>query len=165
MRGLVDEYAAIAEGMRNGTLRPRPPQPPMQLWTSQRFSATAPPDAGAENSFCEQFNSMKRSGASYSFGNCTLKDSLKVSVGRDMATAVSISPGPLTYTLKGTFGPHSAALVESDAPRPPVANFGTDLRASADIRELKVARPDARGLDEDVTMLRTHASTGFPSFG
>ena len=53
-------------------------------------------------------------------------------------------PGPQRYALKGCFGPKGAANHISKMRRGPCADFGTDPRFSAELRELK-----AQGIDVD----------------
>lgn len=90
--GLLDEYATIKEAMRSGTLRAQPPEQPMHTWVENRFTHK---NADGYTSFGEHFVSREPSTIAYSFGRCTLKDSLKVSIPNDMSNGrSSISPGP-----------------------------------------------------------------------
>ena len=90
--GIQDEYAVIAQGMRNGTLKEPSPEKPPVLWIEKRFKAVK---GDAVDSFCEQYNSREKSSNSFSFGRCTLQDSMKVSVPKDMTNGMSNdSPGP-----------------------------------------------------------------------
>lgn len=146
--GLQDEYAVIAQGMRNGTLKERPPDEAPKLWTSKRFS----------NSIShESFNSREESSRAFSFGLCTLDTSRKVYISEEMArgTVGAISPGPLAYSLRGSFGPKSAQFSESTASHAPNAHFGTDLRHSAAVRE---AKAKSHPVDAELEYIRTHAS-------
>jgi len=150
--GIQDEYALIAQGMRNGTLKEPPAEKPPELWISKRFSSSK---GESYNGFCEQFDSRAESSKSYSFGLCTLADSLRVSVPKDMSNGMTDdSPGPQMYNIKGTFGKSSAQFSESTARRGPNTQFGTDLRHSADVRELK-----SRGVpvDQELEHLRLHS--------
>jgi hypothetical protein len=135
--GIQDEYAAIAMGMRLGTLPPAGNDQPPPNWISERFAnsylSTSGP--GLAPGFGEQFNSTIRSSTSYSFGNCSRKDATKVFVSRELSKGESITPGPLAYTIPTNLGPNGAAKTVSS--RAPLCYFGTDLKSSADLRELK----------------------------
>ena len=90
--GIQEEYAVIAQGMRNGTLKEPPPEKPPKLWIENRFAAVK---GDGYNSFCEHYNSRELSSNAFSFGLCTLQDSMKVSVPNDMTNGMTNdSPGP-----------------------------------------------------------------------
>ena len=155
--GLQDEYAIIAQGMRAGTLKQKAPEEPPELWISKRFSGTADDSV---NSFCEQYDSRKETSQAFSFGLCTLDVSKKVSVSREMAHSCvgTISPGPLAYSLRGTFGPKSAQHSEASAHHARSTLFGTELRHSQEVREAK-----ARGqpVEAELEHIRTHSNVNF----
>ena len=138
--GIQDEYAAIAEGMRNGTLPPASEdiQPP--LWITKRFAnsalSTATPGDLAPG-FGEQFDATIRSSVAYSFGNCSRKDAAKVYVSQELSKGEDISPGPLAYKIPTNMGPDGSAktVVERSA----MCQFGTDFKNSAELRELKAS--------------------------
>ena len=137
--GIQDEYAAIAEGMRNGTLPPASEDPKPELWIKDRFSnssfSTAGP--GLSPGFGEQFNASIRSSTFYSFGNCSRKDASKVYVSRELSKGEDISPGPLAYKIPTNMGPDGSA--KTVVMRMPMCQFGTDYKNSADLRELKAS--------------------------
>lgn len=90
--GLQEEYATIRDGIKNGSLKMPPREKPRELWTSRRFAANKD---GVYSSMGEHYDARESSSISYSFGKCTLKDSMKVSIPNDMKNGMtSDSPGP-----------------------------------------------------------------------
>ncbi|KAL1493494.1 hypothetical protein AB1Y20_017199 [Prymnesium parvum] len=151
--GLREEYATIKQARRDGTLKPAPPPPPPKLWVASRFAR----DKDAPySSLGERYNSREPSTIAYSFGHCTLEASLKASIPKHTSNGMTVvSPGPQAYTLKGTFGPRSAQFHESKARRGPSPGFGTDLRQSDLLRDLK-----SRGqpVDKEMELVRLHST-------
>lgn len=145
--GIQDEYAAIAEGMRNGTLTPAGDDLPLANPVKDRFAnsylSTAGP--GLAPGFGEQFHSRIKSSTAYSFGNCSRKDATKVYVSKELSLGESISPGPLAYKLPTNMGPDGAAKTVST--RAPMCQFGGDFKNSAELREYK-----ACGIHEGTTV-------------
>ena len=135
--GIQEEYAAIATGMRQGTLPPAPEDTAPPPWISTRFSSSylSTSGPGLAPGFGEQYVSGIRSSTAYSFGNCSRKDATKVFISQELAANPAISPGPLAYTLPTNVGPNGAAKTVST--KYPSAFFATDSRGSADLRELK----------------------------
>ena len=72
---LRQDYLQIAEGVKNGSLRPLEPAAQPVLWnqTNQRFS-NHPLNMCSSMSFGEPFDARMRTSASYSFGNCSRND-------------------------------------------------------------------------------------------
>jgi hypothetical protein len=58
-----------------------------------------------------------------------------VYVSRDLSKGEDISPGPLAYKLPTNMGPDGAA--KTVVVRAPTISFGSDVKNSADLRELK----------------------------
>ena len=145
--GIQAEYAAISEGMRNGTLTPAGDDKPPASWISDRFrnSYLSTSGPGLAPGFGEQFHSDIKSSIAFSFGNCSRNDATKVYVSRELTLGESISPGPLAYKIPTNIGPDGAA--KSVAMRAPMVQFGTDLKNSAELRELK-----ACGIHEGTTV-------------
>eukprot|EP00966_Prymnesium_polylepis_P304194 7027785-Prymnesium_polylepis.1 len=109
--GIQEEYAVIAQGMRNGTLKEPPAEKPKELWIAKRFAVVK---GDGYDSFCEHYNSKEMSSSAYSFGLCTLSDSKKVSVPKDMANGLTNdSPGPQAR------GRHRVAPRVAPRARPP----------------------------------------------
>lgn len=137
--GIQEEYAAIAVGMRNGTLPPAGEDKPLETWITKRFTnsylSTSGP--GLAPGFGEQYDAKIRSSTAYSFGNCSRKDATKVFVSKELARKEDISPGPLGYKLPTSIGPNGAA--KTVATRSPTFLFGTDTVDSANLRELKAS--------------------------
>lgn len=135
--GIQEEYAAIAEGMRNGTLPPAGEDTKPHLWVSDRFtnSMMSTSGPGLAPGFGEQFDASIRSSIAYSFGNCSRKDAAKVYVSQELSKGEDISPGPLAYKIPTNMGPEGAA--KTVVQRSPMVLFGTDIKNSADLRELK----------------------------
>lgn len=135
--GIQEEYAAIAEGMRSGTLPPAGEDPKPPLWISQRFanSSLSTSGPGLAPGFGEQFDATIRTSIAYSFGNCSRKDAAKVYVSQELSKGEDISPGPLAYKIPTNMGPDGAAKTVSQ--RAAMCQFGTDKNNSADLRELK----------------------------
>ena len=134
--GLQDEYAAIAQGMRLGTLRPAPDDKPPDTWICDRFS-NSPISA---NSFGEQYNSQMLSSCAFSFGNCSRSDAKRVYASRELSKAsgeTTFSPGPQMYDLPVSIGPKSGQHHLSTMGRSRNTVFGTDSRDSAENRERK----------------------------
>jgi len=134
-----EEYAAIAEGMRNGTLPPAGEDVPAPDWIGSRFAnshlSTAGP--GLAPGFGEQYDTKIRSSVAYSFGNCSRKDATKVYVSRELSKGESISLGPFAYKIGTSIGPNGTA--KSVFARAPMAQFGLDQKDSATLRELKAS--------------------------
>ena len=93
----ASEYAAIAEGMRLGTLKPAQPDVPPPAWISERFAnsflSTAGP--GLAPGFGEQFDSKLGSSIAYSFGNCSRKDAKNVYISKEISKGEDLGPGPV----------------------------------------------------------------------
>ena len=72
---LRQDYIQIAEGIKNGSLRPLEPAAQPVLWnqTNQRFS-NHPLNMSSSVSFGEPFDARLPTSASYSFGNCSRND-------------------------------------------------------------------------------------------
>jgi len=157
--GVPDDYATIAQGVRESTLKEPLPEPKLELHIQKRFSKGEA--RGAWNSFSEQFDSTRSSSLMYSFGNCTLTDSKKHSMSREMATSMAEgrSPGPAGYTLKGSVGPKSAQHIESSARHATSCHFLSEFRDSADVRERK-----ARGEPNDAAIAAIRAHAGQNTF-
>ena len=137
--GIIEEYSAIAEGMRNGSLPPAGEDHSPPLWISKRFanSQLSTSGPGLAPGFGEQFDASLRSSVSYSFGNCSRKDATKVYVSRELSKGEDISPGPLAYKIPTNMGPDGSA--KTVVIRAPMCQFGTDLKNSAELRELKAS--------------------------
>lgn len=135
----MEEYAAIAEGMRNGTLPPAGEDVKPEVWMDKRYSNDPKSTAGPHLApgFGEQYNARMRSSIFYSFGDCSRKDSNKVYISKEINQGEDISPGPLAYKLPTNMGPDGAA--KTVVTRSPMCQFGTDLKNSADLRELKAS--------------------------
>ena len=103
------EYAAIAEGMRLGTLKPAQPDIPPPAWISERFAnsymSTAGP--GLAPGFGEQFDSKLGSSIAFSFGNCSRKDAKNVYISKEISKGEDLGPGPVSSTLARTSHPGS----------------------------------------------------------
>ena len=137
--GIIEEYSAIAEGMRNGSLPPAGEDHSPPLWISKRFanSQLSTSGPGLAPGFGEQFDASLRSSVSYSFGNCSRKDATKVYVSRELSKGEDISPGPLAYKIPTNMGPDGSAKTVVN--RSPMVLFGTDIKNSAELRELKAS--------------------------
>ena len=135
--GIQEEYAAIAQGMKNGTLPPLGEDTKPHLWVTDRFanSSLSTSGPGLAPGFGEQFNARLRSSTAYSFGNCSRKDAAKVYVSQELSKGEDISPGPLAYKIPTNMGPDGAAKTVVE--RSPMILFGTDIKNSAELRELK----------------------------
>ncbi len=154
--GLQDEYAAIAQGMELGTLRPAPVEPPPTTWISSRFSN------GPSKGFGEIYDSKIMSSVAFSMGKCSRGDAKRVFVSRELAkyTISDISPGPQAYKGPCSLGPKGLQHHLSTQGRSPNTVFGTDLRNSADLREYKSCGID---VDRELAALREHATQGWAS--
>ena len=136
--GIQEEYAAIAEGMRNGTLPPAGEDPRPELWIASRyrnsFLSTSSPGQLSPG-FGEQFHANIRSSTAYSFGNCARSDAAKGYVSQELSKGEDISPGPLAYKIPTNMGPDGAAKTVSI--KAPMVLFGSDPKETTDLRELK----------------------------
>uniref|UniRef100_A0A7S2MDR7 Uncharacterized protein n=1 Tax=Haptolina brevifila TaxID=156173 RepID=A0A7S2MDR7_9EUKA len=144
---LQDEYAALAEGMRLGTLKPAADEPQMVTWIDKRYSNShmSTHGPGLMPGFGEQVDSTLRTSIAYSFGNCNRKTAEKVFVSREISKGESISPGPLAYKIPTSIGPKGTAMTVSG--RSPLYEFGHDPydslhRQTGELRELKARNVD-----------------------
>ena len=82
---LQDEYAAICEGMRLGTLRPKPPERKLKTWITKRYSNT---NSG------ESFDARIPSSRVYSLGKTGRLGREKVWVSNEVANRAAHSALP-----------------------------------------------------------------------
>ena len=149
--GMLDEYAVIAEGMRNGTLKPAGHEAPPETWVETRFSSSYKAGNGSER-ICglapglgEQFDSALRSSIAYSFGNCSRNDAKMVYISKEISQTKDVTPAPLAYNIPSAIGPKGTARTVST--RSPTFVFGTDPmdplhRQTGELRELKASGVD-----------------------
>ena len=150
MAFIQQEYAAIAEGIRNGTLPAAGADHNPPLWIEERFSSSGLYTGCREAlqpGFGEQFNASIKSSTAYSFGNCSRKDAAKVFVSKELQATPDLGPGPLGYKIPTNMGPDGAAKTVSS--KAPLYGFGTDPTYSAELREFK-----ACGVYEGTTVAR-----------
>mmetsp|Transcript_27427 Transcript_27427/g.69785 ORF Transcript_27427/g.69785 Transcript_27427/m.69785 type:complete len:169 (-) Transcript_27427:413-919(-) len=148
--GLQEEYAVIAEGMRNGTLKPAAQQAPLDTWVNRRFSSSYKAGNGCERlglapGFGEQYDAAIRSSVAYSFGNCSRNDSKNVYISKEISQTKDVTPAPLAYTIPTSIGPRGTARTVST--RAPTFVFGSDPldelhRQTGELRELKSSGVD-----------------------
>ena len=156
------DYIQIAEGVKNGTLKPLPPPETPETWCAARWQRphgrgplSAPPRRDARRnvtnhrfssnpltsaSFGEPFNARQAKQPSYGFGTCSRNDAKLVFIKEVANGQAGVSPGPAAYGAKGFFGPvrnHPIPTVLSTHVKCPMPFMGTDPRDSAEQREMK----------------------------
>ena len=139
--GLQDEYAAIAEGMRLGTLKPaRHPEPP-KTWMDKRYthSHMSTHGPGLAPGFGEQVDSALKSSVAYSFGNFSRKDGHMIFISKELSKGESISPGP----VRSSAGPAGTWLLSLQSSRFP--NFNLALCSSCSLHIQSRLVLDRRG--------------------
>lgn len=130
------DFIQIAEGVKNGTLKPAAPPVVPDTWnvTQHRFShhpLTSP-------SFGEPVNARQSRSPAYSFGTCSRDDSKNVYIKEVQKMAAGTSPGPSAYGAKGFFGKERPIpTILSTHKKSPHAFMGSDPRDSADRREAR----------------------------
>ena len=146
--GLQDEYAAIAEGMALGTLKPAPVDKAPDTWIMARYS-NGPSGSG----FGEVYDSRIASSCAFSMGKCSRNEAKKIFHSKELAKADAgqVSPGPQAYEIRSCMGASGYQLYLSTLGRPPNTVFGTDQRNSAELRELK-----SMGIDVDRELATLH---------
>ena len=146
---MQSEYAAIAEGMRKGTLPPAGPDTPASDWINHRFANSHLSTSGRSRppvdlkclapGFGEQFDSALHSSISYSFGHCSRKQAAEhVYISEELCQHVeTLGRGPPSYKIPSNMGPDGACKTVST--RAPTFRFGSDVKHSVDLREYKSA--------------------------
>ena len=125
---LVQEYLELAAAYDAGTLK----EPP------QRGERHMPEPVEHMSSFGPQRDSRFSAEPNYSFSKCLRETQEKVFISKECSKS---QPGNnsqgCVYNIKGTFGKTGAWKSESNIARARCTVFGTDLRDSQDMRELK----------------------------
>ena len=158
--GVFEEYAIIANGMKNGTLKPAAPEPPLVTWVETRFSSSFKAGNGTERicgiapGFGEQFDAALRSSIAYSFGNCSRNDAKMVYISKEISQTKDVTPSPQAYAIPSAMGPRGSARTVST--RSPTFVFGSDPtdslhRQTGELRELKSSGVD---VSKELTAVR-----------
>lgn len=105
MGKLQEEYVAIAEGMRNGTLKPLVPQSRPELWIDKRFTNSYKGGNGCARTglaigFGEQFDAAIKSSIAHSFGSCSRNDAKLVYISREISSSKDVTPAPVSLILQ-----------------------------------------------------------------